>query len=94
MYRLATLPQLPPRTIAGRAGWTSRRRSGSGRLKPVAECNAAGCPTELAELIHRCLSFNALKRPGADGRGPQAELDRIAERLAASGSGSHKVLEW
>jgi hypothetical protein len=43
-------------------------------------------------LIHRCLAFNAMKRPErmAD---VQKELDGIATRLA-DGSDSHKLLEW
>jgi hypothetical protein len=47
----------------------------------------------LADLIHHCLSFDALRRPERMSE-VQGELDRIADKLAESGSGSHKVLEW
>ena len=60
--------------------------------KPVEEVNPR-TPPPLAELINACLQFDAHKRPEAMSE-VQASLDRIADKLAESGSGSHKVLEW
>jgi hypothetical protein len=62
------------------------------QLKPVQEVNA-GCPKDLADLIHRCMSFSALKRPETM-KDVQGELDRMAKQYDETGSGSHKVLEW
>ena len=58
----------------------------------MTECNAAA-PAELGEIIHGCLAFDAHKRPEKMGD-VQTVLERIAAKLAESGSGSHKVLEW
>jgi serine/threonine protein kinase len=90
MYRLVTF-QLPPCAVADE-GLPAEAGVWERQLKPVREVNA-GCPSELADLIHRCLSFNALKRPETMAQ-VRCELDRIADRMAETGSGSHKVLEW
>jgi serine/threonine protein kinase len=90
MYRLVTF-RLPPPTVA-EGDLDVDPELWARQLKPVHECNAAA-PVELADLIHRCLSFDAHKRPEAMSE-VQASLDRIADKLAESGSGSHKVLEW
>jgi len=90
MYRLVTF-RLPPSTVA-EGDLPMYAELWHRQLKPVGDVNA-GCPAELADLIHRCLSFNALKRPETMGE-VQGTLDRIADQLAESGSGSHKVLEW
>jgi serine/threonine protein kinase len=89
MYRLVTL-RLPPST-AGDPEMPADAELWHRQLKPV-ESIRADCPKELADLIHRCLSFNALKRPETM-REVQFQLDKIAEQLD-TGSGSHKVLEW
>jgi serine/threonine protein kinase len=90
MYRLVTF-RLPPPTVIEEDikldGELWERQ-----LKPVSDFNAAA-PKELADLIHHCLSFDALRRPERMSE-VQGELDRIADKLAESGSGSHKVLEW
>jgi serine/threonine protein kinase len=90
MYRLVTL-RLPPSTV-GDANMPADAELWHRQLKPVPEVRA-DCPKELADLIHRCLSFNALKRPETMAD-VQRELEQIADQLDASGSGSHKVLEW
>jgi len=46
-------------------------------LKPVNEL-APGVPKPLADLIHECLSFNALKRPERMSA-IQGRLDHMAE---------------
>src|SRR5205085_290638 len=60
MYRLVTF-RLPPPTV-GEPGMDVDAELWARQLKPVQECNAAA-PPELALLIHRCLAFDALKRP-------------------------------
>jgi serine/threonine protein kinase len=91
MYRLVTL-RLPPRTIPDDESMPVDPELWARQLKPVCDVRA-DCPKELADLIHRCLSFNAMKRPETM-KEVRAELDRIAEKLAEAGSGSHKVMEW
>jgi serine/threonine protein kinase len=90
MYRLVTF-RLPPATVA-EDGAPADPVLWERQLKPIQEINA-GCPRELSDLIHRCLSFNALKRPETMVE-VKAGLDKIADQVAESGSGSHKVLEW
>jgi serine/threonine protein kinase len=90
MYRLVTF-RLPPPTVVEE----DMKLDGElweRQLKPANEYNAAA-PKELVDLIHRCLSFEALKRPERISE-VQGELDRIADKLNESGSGTHKVLEW
>jgi serine/threonine protein kinase len=90
MYRLVTL-RLPP-SVVGDADMPPDAELWQRQLKPVPEIRA-DCPKDLADLIHRCLSFNALKRPETM-KEVQTSLEVIAEKFDASGSGSHKVLEW
>jgi eukaryotic-like serine/threonine-protein kinase len=90
MYRLVTF-RLPPSTL-GDSDLPADAELWQRQLKPVQEVNA-GCPKELADLIHRCLSFNAMKRPETM-KEIQGELEQIAEQLDETGSGSHKLLEW
>ena len=90
MYRLVTF-RLPPSAVA-EEGVNVDRELWERQVKPVSEFNAAA-PKDLVDLIHRCLSFDALRRPERMSE-VQGELDRIADKLAESGSGTHKVLEW
>jgi serine/threonine protein kinase len=90
MYRLITF-RLPPSAVP-EGEMKVDPELWLRQLKPVAECNAAA-PTELADLIHRCLAFDALKRPERMSE-IRDELHRIADKLEESGSGTHKVLEW
>jgi serine/threonine protein kinase len=90
MYRLVTF-RLPPSAVP-EGDMDVDPELWLRQLKPVQECNAAA-PKELADLIHLCLSFDAHKRPERLSD-VQAELERIADKLDESGSGSHKVLEW
>ncbi len=90
MYRLVTL-RLPPSTLSD-ANMPLDAELWQRQLKPAQEVRA-DCPKELADLIHGCLCFNALKRPETM-QGVQGELERIAEQFDEIGSGSHRVLEW
>jgi serine/threonine protein kinase len=90
MYRLVTF-RLPPSTVP-EGDMDVDAELWLRQLKSVQDCNAAA-PKELADLIHRCLSFDAHKRPEKMSE-VHGALGRIAEQLAESGSGTHKVLEW
>jgi serine/threonine-protein kinase len=90
MYRLVTF-RLPPSTVSD-ANMPLDAELWQRQLKPVREVNA-GCPKDLADVIHHCLSFNALKRPETM-QDVQSQLDRIASQFDEIGSGSHRVLEW
>jgi serine/threonine protein kinase len=90
MYRLVTL-RLPPSTL-GDANMPADAELWQRQLKPVQEIRA-DCPKDFAELIHQCLSFNALKRPETM-KDVQSALDCIAGQFVEIGSGSHRVLEW
>lgn len=92
MYRLVTY-RLPPSTITAEAGglpltpgtWTKM-------LKPVASFNAAAPPV-LCDLIHRCLSYDASKRPERMSE-VQSELDFLVDKLAPSPADRLEAMEW
>lgn len=79
MYRLATF-QLPPSAVP-MPGVKLNEKAYKELLKPVNQLNP-GAPKELADLIHRCISFNALKRPERMSE-VQGVLDRLAEEAEA-----------
>ena len=79
MYRLATF-QLPPSAVP-LPGVKLNEKAFKELLKPVSSLSPA-VPKELADLIHRCLSFNALKRPERMSE-VQGVLDRLAEEAEA-----------
>jgi serine/threonine protein kinase len=89
MYKLVTL-RLPPST-AGDKDMPADAELWERQLKKVSEVRA-DCPKEFSDLIHHCLSFNAMKRP-EKMKDVRDRLDAVAEQLGAD-SGSHKVLEW
>lgn len=91
MYRLVTF-RLPPPTVIPEDGMEVDGEIWTSRLKPVGEINAAA-PKDLSDLIHACLTFDALKRPESM-KVIREQLDGIADRLAEAGSGTHKVMEW
>jgi len=80
MYRLVTF-KLPPNVVPAADGLKLKEATFHDLLKPVTDLNP-GCPKPLAELIHQCLSFSALKRPErmSDIRGT---LDALADEAAA-----------
>jgi serine/threonine protein kinase len=81
MYRLVTL-QLPPKVVPEIDGLDVDEMAFRRMFKPVRECNK-GCPAELEDLIHRCLSFSAHNRPEqmSDIHG---ELEALCDKLAAN----------
>jgi serine/threonine protein kinase len=92
MYRMVTF-RLPPSTITAEAGglpltpgtWTKM-------LKPVQQLNAAAPPV-LCDLIHRCLSYDAMKRPERMSE-VQSELGYLVERLAPTPADRLETMEW
>jgi len=78
MYRLTTL-KLPPSLLNAGDGLKLSERTWKSMLKPVTELNH-GVPKALADLIHRCLSFQAGARPERMGE-IYEDLKQIAEDL-------------
>jgi serine/threonine protein kinase len=91
MYRLTTL-RLPPCVVkeAGSPAITSK--VWQNMLKPVRECNPS-IPPEVAELIHRCLSFQPDSRPERMSD-VQETLNRLVEKLAAKHEDQLDTLDW
>jgi eukaryotic-like serine/threonine-protein kinase len=80
MYRLVTL-QLPPSIVSDLPGVEMTEKTYRSLVKPVKELNP-GCPEEFANLIHKCMSYNALKRPERMSE-VQGLLDQMADEAAA-----------
>lgn len=79
MYRLVTF-RLPP-SVMPEEGVEIDEKTYMSRFKPVSELNPVA-PKALVELIHRCLSFNAHKRPERMSQ-VQGVLDRLADEYAS-----------
>ena len=80
-YRLATL-QNPPVAIALPGGLMPTERSVREALKPIRKINPKA-PPAFADLIERCLNFNANKRPERISE-VQGVLDQLADEAAAT----------
>jgi serine/threonine protein kinase len=91
MYRLVTF-RLPPSTIASADGMAMDAKTFANMLKPVSECNAEA-PPELSRLIHRCLEFNAHKRPERMSE-IQGTLDHLADELVKKPEDRLEALEF
>jgi serine/threonine protein kinase len=87
MYRLVTL-QLPPSVLPSADGFKLTEKMFHEQLVPVQEINHAVSP-ELCELIHRCLSYNAHKRPER-----MSEVQGILDRLADEAAAGHDPSDW
>jgi serine/threonine protein kinase len=81
MYRLVTF-RLPPSAVP-EGGIEVDKKTFAKMLKPVGELNPLA-PKELCDLIHKCLSYDAHKRPERMSA-VQGVLDRLADE-AASGA--------
>lgn len=80
LYRQVTL-QLPPSVVPSPDGFQLTERMFNEQLVPAGDINRAA-PPELCRLIHRCLSYNAHKRPERMSE-IQGQLDRLADEAAA-----------
>lgn len=81
MYRVVTL-RLPPLAIPDGSGMPLSSKVIASQLRPVTELNPMA-PPALADLIHRCLKFNATKRPERMSE-VQGVLDQLADAAAAA----------
>jgi eukaryotic-like serine/threonine-protein kinase len=61
MYRITTL-KLPPSAMPGTESLRLGAKTFTQMLTPVQELNKA-VPSKLADLIHRCLSYDPERRP-------------------------------
>jgi serine/threonine protein kinase len=92
MYRLVTY-RLPPSTVTAEAsGLPLTAGTWTKMLKPVASFNAAAPPV-LCDLIHRCLSYDATKRPERMSE-VQSELDFLVDKLAPTPADRLEAMEW
>ncbi len=91
MYRLVTW-RLPPSTITSTDGMAMDAKTFQNLLKPVSDCNAE-VPRALCQLIHRCLEFNAHKRPERVSE-IQGMLDHMADELVRTPDDRLEALEW
>lgn len=91
MYRLVT-SRLPPTVLTEMGVLPVDARSWNRMLTPVRECNA-DAPKPLCDLIHRCLSFDALQRPERMSE-LQGALDHLADDLIRSPDDQLEALEW
>jgi eukaryotic-like serine/threonine-protein kinase len=80
MYRVATL-KLPPNVMVNADGMQISETMYDDQLVPVDAVNK-GLPKGFVDLVHACLAFNALKRPGRMSE-VQGTLDRLAEEAEA-----------
>jgi eukaryotic-like serine/threonine-protein kinase len=92
MYRLVTW-RLPPPVVSEEDGGVPLDRKTWARIyKPVEELQPQ-TPPALAELINRCLAFEAMKRPERMSE-VQNALDRLVDELVCSPEDSLEALEW
>jgi serine/threonine protein kinase len=94
MYRMVTF-RLPPSTLPQGPDESSiaiDAKMWQRMLKPVQELNPQA-PDALCDLIHRCLSYDAHKRPERMSE-VQGVLDRLVDTLAASPQDRLEAMEW
>ncbi|HTU92737.1 MAG TPA: serine/threonine-protein kinase [Gemmataceae bacterium] len=91
MYRMVTC-RLPPSTLQQGGGLAIDAKTWAQLLKPVQELNTKAPPV-LCDLIHRCLSFDANKRPERMSE-VQSVLDRLADEMITSQEDRLETLEW
>src|SRR5439155_10597175 len=92
MYRLVTW-RLPPSLVTTEEdGLPIDVKTWHRLLKPVQECNAEA-PPALCNLIHKCLQFDAHKRPDRMSE-IQGMLDHLADELVQTPEDRLEALEW
>jgi len=80
MYRLTTF-KLPPSLMGEYEGEEVTEKIYRGRFTPVNELNPVA-PKGLVDLIHKCMSYNAMQRPERMSE-VQGSLDQLADEAAA-----------
>jgi serine/threonine protein kinase len=92
MYRMTTF-RLPPSAVTAQAGGLPLTRgTWTKMLKNVQSFNAAA-PQDLCDLIHKCLSYDATKRPERMSD-VQRELDYLVERIAPTPDDRLESMDW
>jgi serine/threonine protein kinase len=93
MYRMVTW-RLPPAVVSEEDGGVLLSSKIWERIfKPVEEYTP-GCPPALCDLIHRCLAYDANRRPERMSE-VQSELDRLADQLLeAAPQDRLEAMEW
>jgi serine/threonine protein kinase len=91
MYRLLTW-RLPPSTISVTDGLPIDKKLFRSLLKPVEEL-VPQAPPALCGLIHRCLEYNATKRPERVSE-IQGALDHLAEELVLKPEDRLDAMTW
>ena len=92
MYRLATWRLPPPAVSTEDGGIPLNAKTWEKMFKPVTEF-APQAPRPLVELIHQCLSFNAMKRPERATE-VQEELKALADDLVRGPEDHLDMLEF
>jgi serine/threonine protein kinase len=91
MYRMVTF-RLPPSILQQEGGLPIDGKTWTRMLKPVHDFNPQA-PAVLCDLIHRCLSYDANKRPERMSE-VQSVLDRLADELITSPEDRLEAMEW
>src|SRR5262245_45176146 len=91
MYRLLTW-RLPPNASEAVEGVPMDAKMFAKLFKQVQDFNAQ-VPTELCKLVHRCLQFDANKRPERASE-IQGLLDHMAENLIQTAEDRLEGMEW
>lgn len=92
MYRLVTWRLPPPAVATEEGGIPLNAKTWEKLFKPVAEY-APQAPKPLVELIHKCLSFNPMKRPERAAE-VQEELKTLADDLVRRPEDHLDMLEF
>jgi serine/threonine protein kinase len=90
MYRMVTWRNIPP--IMSGGGPALDAKNWEKLLKPVKELNPLA-PTPLADLIHRCIAYQANNRPES-AREVKDILDQLVHKMVKSPDDALEALEW
>jgi serine/threonine protein kinase len=91
MYRLVAWRH-PPCTITSEGGKPMSAKTYEKLLKPVHTCNAEA-PPGLCEVIHRCLAFDANRRPERMSEVVDI-LEQLVKKLVRSPEDELEAFEW
>jgi serine/threonine protein kinase len=92
MYRMVTWRLPPPTCSLEEGGVPLDAKTWKKLFKPVEEYNSKA-PPELADLIHRCLSYEAIRRPERMSE-VQGLLDHLCDELVQGPEDRLDALEW